>query len=62
VTPTRFANLEVECERRGRFGKIKLAAGNMMGTGVLESEEVYRVRYHRGFCEFDSGLADNHRH
>jgi hypothetical protein len=50
--PTRFANVQVERERRGRFGKIKFAAGNMMGTAVSGSAEVYRVRNHRGFCEF----------
>jgi hypothetical protein len=46
-----------ECERRGRFAKIKFAARDMIGTAVSDREEVYRVRYERGFCEF--GLTKN---
>jgi hypothetical protein len=49
---TRFANIDSECERRERFGKIKFTPRTMMGTAVSRSEEVYRVRYHEGICEF----------
>jgi hypothetical protein len=50
--PARFANIETECEKIGRFGKIKFAAKDLMGTAVSGSGEVYRVSYERGFCEF----------
>jgi hypothetical protein len=37
--PTRFANIETECERRGRFGKIKFAAKvTVFGGGRSEKE------------------------
>jgi hypothetical protein len=50
--PARFQKVEAICERKGGFGKVKFTAANMMGTAVSGSEEVFRIRYDKGFCEF----------
>jgi hypothetical protein len=50
--PTRYNNVDAICERRGRFWKVKFMPASMMGTTIDGSEEVSKIRYAKGFCEF----------
>jgi hypothetical protein len=50
--PARYEDLDVVCDRKGRFSRFRFARINLIGTPVSGSEEEFRIRYNKGFYEF----------
>jgi hypothetical protein len=50
--PIPFQGIDSECDRNGRSGRIRFIPGEMMGTEVSGGEDIFRIRYLKGFCEF----------
>jgi hypothetical protein len=42
-TPKMQEDLKVECDRRGRYGRIRYIPDAVMGTAVEGSEEIFKV-------------------
>jgi hypothetical protein len=50
--PLACQNLNTECDRKGRTGRIRFTPRDVMGTELNGSEETFRIKYVKGFCEF----------
>jgi hypothetical protein len=50
--PITMEQVDAECTRRGRTGRVKFTPMEVMGTAVRGRQEHFRVKYSRGFVEF----------
>jgi hypothetical protein len=50
--PLVYQDFDTDCDRKGRFGRIRFIPQDVMGTTISGSEEVFRIRYIKGLCEF----------
>jgi hypothetical protein len=52
--PPQFQGLDMECGRKGRFGRIRFILQDVIGMAIGGSEEIFRIRYVKVFCEFEA--------
>jgi hypothetical protein len=56
--PVRYRDIDVERDRKRRDGGMRFIPQDIMGTAIGGSEEIFRIRYNKGFCEF--GITGAH--
>jgi hypothetical protein len=44
--------MEAISDRKGRYGRVRFALANMMGTAISGNDQVIHITSDKGFCEF----------